>query len=330
MQLTDKAREIVNQVALAMETGEIRNWLRPWDLGALMPTNQLTRQAYRGINIILLWAVAMKRQYQGNRWLTMVQKDELAHALGVQLVLRKGEKAAHILRFIDHLPSRYEETTDPDVVRCTQSGDVAKRDAVTVRKLRTYAVFHVSQIDGWPDEVAAEFNGLLRTPVSDEAAAIASDALAQDVGAKVIASHQAFWQPSTDTIGMPPLSVFKSGPDYAATLYHELVHWTAPAHRCDRKTKGSLAHIPGIEASFKEEYAFEELVAEFGSALLCAQAGITANLQHEDYLVGWAKRIRQDPYTLVMAASQAERAMRWLIAEQNNRTSSQPAAAAAS
>jgi antirestriction protein ArdC len=53
---------------------------------------------------------------------------------------------------------------------------------------------------------------------------------------------------------------------YFSTVLHELTHWTAPAHRCNRDLSGWFG---------SEAYAMEELVAELGAAFLCAELGIT-------------------------------------------------------
>ena len=69
-----------------------------------------------------------------------------------------------------------------------------------------------------------------------------------------------------------------------------------------------------------ESYAFEELVAELGSAFSAADAGLdmyaaaktgpvqTWTQNHAAYLRSWLKEIRDDPSALVRAASEASRA----------------------
>ena len=44
---------------------------------------------------------------------------------------------------------------------------------------------------------------------------------------------------------------------YYSTVLHELTHWTAPPHRCNRDLTGRFG---------SEAYAMEELVAELGAA----------------------------------------------------------------
>ena len=56
-------------------------------------------------------------------------------------------------------------------------------------------------------------------------------------------------------------------------------------------------------------YSFEELVAEFGAAFLCAFTGISnpvSDALQAGYIDGWAKAIRQDQRLIVRAASAAQ------------------------
>ena len=53
---------------------------------------------------------------------------------------------------------------------------------------------------------------------------------------------------------------------FYSTLCHELVHWSGVKARLDRDLSGRFGD---------DAYAMEELVAELGSAFLCADLGIT-------------------------------------------------------
>jgi antirestriction protein ArdC len=80
---------------------------------------------------------------------------------------------------------------------------------------------------------------------------------------------------------MPPFETFRDAESYAATLAHELCHWTKHDKRLARDF-GRLRHGD-------EGYAREELVAELGSAFLCADLGITPEVRpdHAAYIASW-------------------------------------------
>jgi antirestriction protein ArdC len=58
---------------------------------------------------------------------------------------------------------------------------------------------------------------------------------------------------------MPPMAAFNSANGYHSTLLHESVHATGHKSRLDRDFSKRFGD---------ESYAFEELVAELGSAML--------------------------------------------------------------
>lgn len=58
------------------------------------------------------------------------------------------------------------------------------------------------------------------------------------------------------------------------------------------------------------EYSFEELIAECGSAFLCAEGGISPSTIENSaaYLGSWIKKLRSEPRWIVEAASLASKA----------------------
>ena len=105
---------------------------------------------------------------------------------------------------------------------------------------------------------------------------------------------------------MPHFDQFKTEEAYSAVLAHELTHWTGHKTRLDRKMS-SMLDLDG------SEYAKEELIAELGSAFLCAELGI----QHDEaqtaaYLQSWLKGLKNDKRFIFNAASKATEATNYL------------------
>ena len=102
---------------------------------------------------------------------------------------------------------------------------------------------------------------------------------------------------------MPHLSQFKSADHYYSVLYHELTHSVGHPRRLNR-----FAEAEGDKV---EKYSFEELVAEFGAAFLCAFTGIK-NVETEaltaSYIAGWSAVFQKDTRILMRAASAAQHA----------------------
>lgn len=116
-------------------------------------------------------------------------------------------------------------------------------------------------------------------------------------------ASQPCYSPLLDRISLPPSGQFKSMDAYFATLFHELSHSTGHPKRLNRFAEG--------EGSQTQRYSFEELVAEFGAAFLCAATGIR-NPEVEDlqasYINGWAQVIRADTRLVLRASTAAQRA----------------------
>ncbi|MBJ4423321.1 DNA primase, partial [Salmonella enterica subsp. enterica serovar Derby] len=80
----------------------------------------------------------------------------------------------------------------------------------------------------------------------------------------------------------------------------------------------NLERIPRASKKFGDPvYAFEELIAEIGSAFLCAHLGITGDLQHESYVDGWLSKLKSDKKALFSACRQAREASEYLLAPLN-------------
>ena len=121
--------------------------------------------------------------------------------------------------------------------------------------------------------------------------------------------QQAYYSVSEDLVNMPRRSSFESAEAMYDTLFHELIHSTAHPSRVDRKI-GTLRSFFG-----SENYSKEELIAQMGSSFLCAMAGIDAATFDDSvsYLQGWVSAFKEKPRMIVEAASQAQRAVDYIL-----------------
>ena len=87
--------------------------------------------------------------------------------------------------------------------------------------------------------------------------------------------------------------------------YRHKTHWTGARHRLNRDFTGRFGG---------EAYAREELVAEMGSAFLCAALGIVPTVRHADYIANWLAVLKNDARAIVSAASHASKASDFLLA----------------
>ncbi|WP_052692097.1 zincin-like metallopeptidase domain-containing protein [Teredinibacter purpureus] len=123
--------------------------------------------------------------------------------------------------------------------------------------------------------------------------------------------NRASFVPSHDEINMPPKTLFfdngqSATENYYAVLLHELTHWTGGKSRLDREQVG--------HSTDEKKYAFEELIAELGSAFLCSHFRIKQHGRddHATYIKSWLQALKNDKKFIFKAASQAQKAVDFL------------------
>jgi antirestriction protein ArdC len=257
----DHYQEVTDRVIAALEAGT-RPWQKPWDPnkagGPAMPFNGATGRRYRGINVLMLGMSALAFDAQDPRWCTYKQASEK------EWQVKRGERGSTVFFFKQLLVE--DANARPD------SEDATKKIPI----LRSYTVFHASQIEGIP---------AFDPPTLEEAPwrrPDAADLILKNSKAEIrIGGERAFYSPSTDHIQLPPDSSFSSAQGWAATALHEVSHWAASVHRLNRD-------LPGRFGS--EAYSRNELRAELSSVFLGTELGLPTDIpNHADYLASWLK-----------------------------------------
>lgn len=282
----DLYAEVTRRIVEAIERG-VRPWSRPWPrsqaAAGILPRRH-TGEAYRGVNVLLLWAAAMERGYSAQTWMTFRQ----VQAEGGQV--RKGEKGTTVVYAGQFTPANATTTGDGD-------DDTEARRARAY--LRGYTVFNIEQVDGLPSLPALEPS---EAPKVDEAA----QAFIARTGAKLHhGGDRAFYAPGLDVVQLPHARQFRDVAGYLGTVTHELVHWTGHPDRLARQFGKRFGD---------QAYAVEELVAELGAAFVCAGLNVSAEPRddHAAYLAEWLAVLKTDKRAVFTAAAQAQRAADYL------------------
>ena len=284
----DVYRAVTDKIVQAIEQGA-GEFVMPWhrfgpSIGR--PTNAVTGLQYRGVNIVALWAQASMTGYGSGHWASYKQWQN------VDAQVRKGEAGTIIVFFRELEPG--------------DEGEARGSDEELPRRLiaRASRVFNAEQVDGWK----------LPPPITREPMAVLKqvEAFVTATGANVRHQGQsAFYDRRDDVIMLPPRERFTGTPtsspleSYYATLLHELTHWTGAAHRLDREFGRKFGD---------SAYAMEELVADLGSAFLCADLGVACEPRpdHAAYLQMWLILLKQDARTIFTTARLANRASDYL------------------
>ncbi len=274
---TDIYQTVTDNIISALEAG-VKPWSCPWQRAPGMsglPSNYATGAAYSGMNIMLLWGSASEQGFNDSRWMTYKQ----AQAEGGQV--RKGEHGTTAIFY-----STLEKEND--------AGEI---DYIPM--LKTFIVFNVEQVDGLPFVTETVSTAETFEPLPQV------ENLFRSSGAKIIEKGQnAFFRPSTDEVWLPERYLFPDAANFYATGLHELMHWSGGKGRLNREMKGKFG---------SEDYAFEELIAELGSAFLMADLGIVGEVQHESHIASWLKALKNDKRYIFKAASAASKAHRYLM-----------------
>jgi antirestriction protein ArdC len=280
--MRDLYQDVTNRIIAALEAG-IPPWVKPWSGGIeTVPANAGSKRPYRGVNALLLTLEATRRGYARNAWLTFRQAAELGGRV------RGGEHGTTVVFY-----KLQERRTTPD----TEGEEREERRVVPL--LRAFKVFNVAQIEGLPEHLVQPPPPPAWEPDTEAERLLASSGARVNYG-----GARAFYQPTEDFIQLPAPGAFGDRGGYYATALHELVHWTGHHSRCNRQ----LGKRFGEEA-----YAVEELIAEMGSAFLCAHCRLDGQLQHASYIGSWLKVLKNDKRAVFTAAGQAQRAADFVL-----------------
>ncbi len=115
-----------------------------------------------------------------------------------------------------------------------------------------------------------------------------------------------YYNANDDYISLPQINDFNCPQEYYSSLAHELIHWTGSASRLNRLQSTSFG---------SDEYSLEELIAEIGSAYLCAMAGIAPKVidNQAAYINGWLRQLKNQENLFIEAATNAQKAVNYLI-----------------
>jgi len=233
---------------------------------------------YSGINILTLW---FRRKLKPT-WIGRSKINELKGWIKI------GSKASWVL-----------------VPLIKESKDTGEKELMGYRPR---PVFNVEDITGLPEDYYKQ--GMIEFKNSDEViedAEIFFGNVLYDYAHLEKGSPS--YRPDEDKIYMPSFAEFKDAENYYQVLSHELVHWTGHKSRLNR-----------IETCNKsrKEYAYEELVAEIGSAYILSHLGIRDYVSDNSlaYVSSWLNALQNDKKFVIDACKDAYKALQFTI-EQN-------------
>ncbi len=280
--------EITTKIIAELEAGRLP-WVQPWGSSRVqaplgLPKNAATGRAYSGINVLILWAAVVERDFSVQSWLTFKQTV----ALGGHV--RKGERGTTVVYADRFIPNDARD-------RAHERGEAPR----AIPFLKRFTIFNVEQCEGLPDGIAAPV-----APVDTSLILPQVEELIRATGADIrIGGDKAYYDVTGDFIRVPPPQAFHDPINWHRTAVHELSHWSGAPSRLARDLSGSFG---------SKLYLQEELCAEISAAFVCAALGVVPTVRHADYIGAWIDHLGDDNRAIVRAASAASKAADYLLA----------------
>jgi len=249
----------------------------PWRSSRGIPANPATGNAYSGINVLTLDAVATQHNYRSKWWGTYQQW----HSIGMQVARRPSDAA----------------WGTPVVNWETKYKIIDKGDILTLERfglMKKHYVFNAEQVFGRDlNKWLVTLNQYLIVDYSMVESLIAAS------GAVIY--HDAtypHYDRGTDNIFLPDRTCFLNQQQYIATKIHELFHWVEDRTGWDG---------PEDQGEFAAEIGTGYLESIFG---LPHDADMTNCLK---WLPAWVYGIETNPEYLFKAAAQAAKGLEFLL-----------------
>lgn len=299
-----KSRQALLEKVLQLFDGKKLDWTKGWShKGApLPPVSGVSGTKYHGCNNALLWFVSIERGYQDNRWVTYHQIEENGwHFKKDENGESRGKGAGVPVELFRYYDKSTKKDLDWNEFRKLTIDEQRAYWEENVRRVtRYYTVFNGDIVEGMPP--MAQTTHL--TPEERDERSEQVIRAWNDKQCKIIhdGGDKAYYRPSTDEIHLPERTSFHTIEDYYGTALHEIGHSTGHPSRLNRDLSGFFG---------TEEYAREELRAEFASIFMQQELGLPMSeyhiKNHAAYLQAWGKEVRKDPNVLFDAIKDASR-----------------------
>lgn len=290
------------------------DWKKPWFTeNTLSWPKNLSGRKYNGMNAFMLYLHCENEKYQIPVFMTFEQvrglnykgpardgkrlTDEEGQLLSEVSVL-KGAKSFPV--FLTIFSVVHNETKRKIKIEDYRNLSKDEQKEYTVYpNMQVYNVFNVSQTniqEARPELYAKLMAENVALPPELSADGYCFPAMDEMVRnnewlCPIYLKHQdkAYYSISKDEIVIPEKEQFHDAESFYGTELHEIIHSTGAKQRLDRFSPDSYFGSP--------EYSKEELVAEFGSALVMQEYGLSKTIKEEScaYLKSWLKELKESP-----------------------------------
>ena len=306
--LTPQRKLLYDAVMRNLENGT-GIWEQGWEGGGGAPVSAISGKSYKGVNRLSLMVAAMERGYSDHRWMTYKQMTDKGWSFKRNEVGKSLGKNAGVT--IEYFELRDKETKQPfnrhilDGMTADERNEYMEENVYPLRKY--YRVFNGDIIEGIP---ALEKKKTDESGYNQRAQRLI-DFWSDTESPIRYGGSLAFYSPKTDEIHLPKREYFTDMPSFYSTALHEIGHSTGAKNRLNREMATDFS---------SEQYAEEELRAEFASMFLEQDLGVGVTDKHlqdnSAYIGSWESRLKEDPNVLFKAIADAERITAFIMAKE--------------
>jgi len=275
---------------------QLENNPKKWDemfRNKNMPSNAVTGKHYNSTNFFNLNWVANQNNYSQNLWASYLDWSKI----GAKII--KGEAHKAKVLYYGTFKKENEKTNKEDVIPF----------------LKATPVFNIAQVDLSECKVKFDNSDNVNKVVSIQEI----DSFVNDTGVVIKHSNEGrcYYAKTTDYIHMTNKENFiktsygDETSNYYSVLFHELIHSTGHNQRLDRFKDNDKK----FKDNAQQSYAFEELIAECGSIMLCQKFNLekTIRVDHALYIKSWIQALKNDVKFLTSSLTRAYKATDYLI-----------------
>jgi len=283
-----KKKIITDAIIAQLDTVNANDWKKSWFSRGGIPLNAITKKPYNGVNWLYLSTLNYKfSHFAGyNQWTTAgytIAKGVKSHPICLaQITEDKKKKNA------DGTPYKFWSVRWFNVFNCEQlEPESFERYTNKLAKENTKKVI------------------LEREPLVESFIANCN------IDTDFIDGDRCCYSPSMNKVQMQPIETFENINAYYSVLMHEYTHATMHADRLNRK--------PNDKQTPRQQYAFEELVAELGAVYTMQTLGfynVEPRKDHVQYIKSWLSALRNNNDYIFQASTKANNAVNWMMDQQ--------------
>ncbi len=292
----DKTKQMLIDKYISCLKADELPWIKGWK-NLSGNRNGISNRAYKGKNALLLAIVAADAGWNDRRWMTFNQIKEYREKHNITGEMFKGEAkglGVPITYYGVYSSELKKMISFEDYKKLVKEEEINPKNCY-IKPWRNYYVFNGDIINGLEPDPELEH---LKENAIDADVRIGK--IIENMGVNYIEEgSRAYYQPSKDTVVVPPSGAFRSPEYYYSTQLHELCHATGHASRLNRDTLVNNDGFGNIT------YAKEELRAEIASSFICAEFGLGMDEQHVNnhaaYIQSWIEVLEKEPEELFKA-----------------------------